>query len=142
MPPSLVNTVAQAEHERRDSHLSGMSHTEDAEEKGRPVVLGLPALSNVYSTHHADSSCATAPQHAVVEAANPCRQRLNSSEGMPSPSGQALGQWHGTGKHVPTVWSHHQRQGRDHWDQQGDPTATDDRRDDRSSWLMDGRLNL
>ena len=109
MPSSLLNTVVQAEHERRDSHLSGMSHTEDAEEKGRRVVLGLPESSNVYSTHHADSSCATAPKDAVVEPANLGRQRLNSSEGMSSPSGPAIGHWHGTGKHVPTVWSHHQR---------------------------------
>ena len=59
-------------------------------------------------------------------------QRQDSSEGMPSPFGQALGQWHGKGKHVPTVWSHYQRQGREHWDQQGDPTATNDRREDAS----------
>ena len=31
MPPSLANTVAQAEHDRRDSHLPVVSHTEDAE---------------------------------------------------------------------------------------------------------------
>ena len=42
MPPPHVNRVAQAEHEQRDSHLSVVSHTEDAEEKGRRVVLGLP----------------------------------------------------------------------------------------------------
>ena len=38
MPPSLVNPVAQAEKEQRDSHLSVVSHTE----KRRRVVLGLP----------------------------------------------------------------------------------------------------
>ena len=124
MPHSLVDTVAQSEHERRDSHLSVVSHTKDAEEKGRRVVLGLPEIPNVYSTHHGDSSCATEPQDAAVEAANPGCQRQDSSEGMPSPSGQALGQWHVKGKHVPTVWGNYQRQGRDHWDQQGDPTAT------------------
>ena len=42
MPPSLVNNVALAVHERRDSRLSAVSHTEDAEERGRRVVLGLP----------------------------------------------------------------------------------------------------
>ena len=84
--------------------------------KKRRVVSGLPELSNVYSTHHDDSSCATTPQDAAVEAANPGRQRQDSGEGMSSPSGQALGQWHMKGKHVPTVWDNHQRQGRDHWD--------------------------
>ena len=67
----VVNPVAQAEHERRDSHLSVVSHTEDAEEKGRRVILGLPEISNVYSTHHGDSSCATESQDAAIEAANP-----------------------------------------------------------------------
>ena len=128
MPPSLVNTVALASHERRIFHLSVVSHPEDAEEKGRRVVLGLPELSSVYSTHH-DSSCPTTPQDAAVEAANSGRQRQDSSEGMSSPSGQALGQWHRKGKHMPTVWSHHLRQGRDYWDQHGDTAATDDRRD-------------
>ena len=116
-------------------HLAGPipnTHTEDAEEKGRRVVLGLPELSNVYSTHHGDSSCATEPQDAAIEAANQGRQRQDSREGMPSPSGQALGQWHGKGNHVPPLWSHYQRQERDHWDQLGDPTATDDRREDAS----------
>ena len=92
MPPSLVNTVAQAEHEQRDSHLS-----EDAEEKGRRMVFRLSELSNVYSTHHDDSSCARTPQDAAVEAAKTGRQRQASSEGLSSPPGQALGQWHGGG---------------------------------------------
>ena len=42
---------------------------------------------------------------------------------------KTLGQRHGQGNHVPTVWSHHQRQRRDYRDQQVDPTATDDHRD-------------
>ena len=45
-------------------------------------------------------------------------------ERMPPLFDQALGQWHGKGNHVPTVWSHHQRQGRDHGDQQVDSTDT------------------
>ena len=53
------NPVAQAEHGRRDPPLSVMSHTEDAEEEGRCVVLGLPKLYSVYSNHHDDSSGAT-----------------------------------------------------------------------------------
>ena len=81
MPPSLVNTVAQAEHERRDSQLSVVSHTGDTEEKGRRVVLGLPKLSNVFSTHHDGSSGGTESQrHYPGEAV-----------------GQALGKWHGKG---------------------------------------------
>ena len=59
MPHSRVNTVAQAEYAQRDSHTPALSHAEDAEEKWRRVVLGLPELSNVY------------PQDAAVEAANP-----------------------------------------------------------------------
>ena len=91
----------------------------------------------MYSTHHDSSSCAT------VEAANSARQQQDSSEGVSSSSGQALGHWHGKGKHLPTVGSHHQRQWRDHWDQQGDPTATDDRRDDpHSNQTVGGRTEL
>ena len=37
-----------------------MSHAEDAEEKGSRVVVKLPELSNVYSTHHDNSFV---PQH-------------------------------------------------------------------------------
>ena len=102
MPHSLVNTVAQAECERRDSHLPAVSHR--GCRKGNAWFW--------YSTHHGNSSCATDPQDAAVEAENPGRQRQDSSERMPSPSGQGLGQWHGKGKHVPTVWGHYQRQGR------------------------------
>ena len=72
----------------------------------------------------------TAPQDAAVEAApNRGRPRQDPSERMSSPFGQDLGQRHGEGNHVPTVWSHHQRQGRDYKDQEVDPTATDDHRD-------------
>ena len=72
----------------------------------------------------------TAPQDAAVEAApNPGRPRQDPGERMSSPPGQDLGQRHGKGNHVPTVWSHHQRQRRDYRDQQVDPTATDDHRD-------------
>ena len=47
-------------------------------------------IQRVQHPHHGDSSCATEPQDAAVEAANPGRQRQDSSEGMPSPSGPAL----------------------------------------------------
>ena len=94
--------------------------------------MGLPELSNVCSTHHGDPSCATERQDAAVGAANPACQRQDSSEGRPTPSGQALGHWHGKGKHVPTVWSHYQQQGRDHWDQQIGPEEIGERRGDAS----------
>ena len=44
MPPSLVNLVAQAEHERRDSHVSVVSHTKDAEEKGETRGFGVARI--------------------------------------------------------------------------------------------------
>ena len=44
--------------------------------------LGLPELSNVYSTHHDDSSGATEPQDAATEAAGSSSQRQDPSEGM------------------------------------------------------------
>ena len=129
MHPPIENTIAQTEHGRRDSTLSVVSHVEDAKEEGRRVDLGLSELSHVSSINHDDSSCATASQDVAMEKASQGRQREDSGERMSSPFGQALGQWHGKGKHAPTVWSHHQRQGRDYRDQQVDPTATDDRRD-------------
>ena len=55
--------------------LPRLNMSGEAEERGRRVVLGLPELSNVYSTHHGDSSCATEPQDATAERANPGRQR-------------------------------------------------------------------
>ena len=56
---SLQNPVASTEHECRDPHLPVVSHTENAEEEGRGVVLGLPKLYSVYSNHHDDSSGGT-----------------------------------------------------------------------------------
>ena len=50
LPPP--NPVASTEHGCRDSRLPGVSHTEDAENKERRMVLGVPELSNVYSSHH------------------------------------------------------------------------------------------
>ena len=75
-------------------------HTENAEEEG--VALGLPKFFSVCRTHHHDSSGATESQ------------RQNPGEGMSSPVGQTPGEWHGKGIFMPAVWSHHQRQGRNH----------------------------
>ena len=69
------------------------------------MILGLPKLYSVYGTHN-DSSGATESQ------------RQDPSEGMSSPVGQTPSEWHGKGKYVPAVWSHHQRQGRNHGNQQ------------------------
>ena len=55
MIPLFQNPVASTEHECRDLHLSVVSHTENAEEEGRSVVLGLPKFLSVYSNHHDDS---------------------------------------------------------------------------------------
>ena len=101
----------------RDSRLPAVPHTEDTEEKGRRVVLGMSELSNVYSSHHHDTSGATEFQDAAAEAADPSSQRQETSEGMPTPPGQALGKWHGKGKYVSAVRGYHQRRGRDHWNQ-------------------------
>ena len=59
MFPLFQNPVASTEHESRNLRLPAVSHTENAEEEGRCVVLGLPKLYNVYSNHHDDSSGGT-----------------------------------------------------------------------------------
>ena len=98
--------------------ICSLCHTENAEEEGGHVVLGLPELSNVYSTYHDDSSGATESQDAATEAAGSSSQRQDPGEGMSPSVGQSLGKWYGKGKYVPAVWSHHQRQGRNHRNQQ------------------------
>ena len=80
---------------------------------------------------------ATESQDAATEAANSSSQRQDPSEGTSPPPGQALGKWHGKGKYVSAVWSHHQRQGRDHLNQQVDPDETGDRRGE-ASFQADG----
>ena len=114
----------------------------DAEEKGRRVVLEMSELSNVYSSHHYDPSGTTESQDAAAEAADPSCQRQDTSEGMSTPSGQALGKWHGKGKYVSAVWVHHQRQGRDHWNQQVGPEETTDEGKHHFSWTVEGRTEL
>ena len=59
MFPLFQNPVALTEHECRDPHLPVVSHTENAEEEGRGVVLRLPKLYSVYSNHHDDSYVGT-----------------------------------------------------------------------------------
>ena len=54
MFPPPPNPVASTEHGCRDSPFPAVPHTEDAEEKGRRVVLVMSELSNVYSSHHHD----------------------------------------------------------------------------------------
>ena len=45
--PLLQNPVASTEHECRDPHLPVVLLTENAEEEGRGVVLGLPTFFSV-----------------------------------------------------------------------------------------------
>ena len=52
MFPPPPNPVVSTERGCRDSRLPAVPHTEDAEEKGRRVVLEMSELSNVYSSHH------------------------------------------------------------------------------------------
>ena len=136
LPPPL-NPVVSAEHGCRDSRLPSVPHTEDDEEKGRRVVLWMSELSNVYSSHHHDPSGTTESQDAAAEAADPSSQRQDTSEGMSTPPGQALGKWHGKGKYVSAMRSHHQRQERDHGNQQVDPEEIGDRRGE-ASFQLDG----
>ena len=132
MFPPPPNPIVSTEHGCRDSRLPAVPHSEDAEEKGRRVVLGMSEVSNVHSSHHHDPSGTTESQKAAAEAADPSSQRQDTSEGMSTPPGQALGNGHGKGKHVSAVQDHHQRQGRDRWNQQVDPEETGDRRGEAS----------
>ena len=134
-PPSPIISV---EHGYRDSRLSAVSHTENAEEERRRVVLGMSELPNLYSSHHYEPSSTTESQDAAAEAANPSSQRQDTSEGMQAPPGQALGKWHGKGKYVSAVRGHHQRQGRDHWNQQIGPEETGERRGETVSQQKGG----
>ena len=138
MFPSPPNPVISIEHGYRDSRSSAVPHPENAEEKGRRVVLVMSELSNVYSAHHYESSGATESRDAATEAADPSCQRQDTSEGMSTPPGQALGKWHGKGKYMSAVRGHHQRQGRDRWNQQIGPEVTGDRRGETAS-QQDGR---
>ena len=102
------NPFASTEHGNRDSHLPAVPHTEDAEEKGRRVVLGVSELSNVYSSHFDEPSRATESQGTAAAAANPSSQRQDPSEGMSTPPGQVQGKRNGKGKYVSAVRGHHQ----------------------------------
>ena len=106
MFPLPQNTVTSTEHECRDPHLPTVSHTENAEEEGRCVVLGLPKI--------------------IQRVQHPPRRLLRchriSTTGSRRRDGAAC--WSDPGrmarerKYVPAVWSHHQRQGRNHGNQQ------------------------
>ena len=74
-------------------------------------------------------------QHLITE-----HQKLKATR----PPGQALGKWHGKGKYVSAVRDH-QRQGRDHWNQQVGPEETGDRRGEASfqpDRTVEGRTEL
>ena len=109
---STSGSVISIKHGCRESLLSAVPHTEDAEEDGGRVVLGMSELPNMYSSHHYDPSGTTESQDAAAEAADPSCQRQDTSEGMSTLPGQAP--WaNGTGKgnYVSAVRGHHQRQG-------------------------------
>ena len=91
MPPSFVNTVAQAERDRRDSNFVRSCHnTEDAKEKGRRVVLGFARI--IQRVQHPPPRLLQFPRHLKMLLLKQQTQAVNdrnSSEGMSSPSGQA-----------------------------------------------------
>ena len=63
-PPSPIISV---EHGYRDSRLSAVSHTENAKEKRRRVVLGMSELSNVCSPNHYEPSSTTESQDVLLK---------------------------------------------------------------------------
>ena len=71
MFPPPPNPVVSTEHGRRDSRLPAVPHTEDAEEKGRRVVLGMSELSNQRVQLPPRPSGTTESQDAAAEAADP-----------------------------------------------------------------------
>ena len=104
--------------------------------------FGVPGLSNVNSTHHDDPSGATESQDAATEAANPSSQRQDPSEGMSPPPSQALGKWHGKGKYVSAVGSHHQRQRATGTSKSIQRKLVTDERKLHSNRLLEGRTEL
>ena len=78
MFPPAPSPIISVEHGYRDSHMSAVSHTEDAEEKRRRVVLGMSELPNVYSSHHYEPSSTTESQDVAIEAADPSSQRQDA----------------------------------------------------------------
>ena len=105
-----------------------LCHTENAEEEGECVVLGGARIIQRARLPPRQPLLCHRISRRRPEAADPSSQRQDSSELMSTLPGQALGKWHAKGKYVPGVWSHHQRQGRNHGNQQGDPEETGDRR--------------
>ena len=96
--------------------------------KGDAWFWGLPEKSLQHPTRRL-LLCAAHLNNVALKATNLGRQRQNSSEGMPSPSSQALNQKHGKRKHVSNCVELSSTTGRYHWNQQNDATAADDRRE-------------
>ena len=120
--PPFVITVANAEHGRRDCPLC---HTPRMPRKRETRGFGaVRIISRVQHPPRRHPKMLLLKQHQTQAVhdkipAKGCHHLLVKT----------LGQRHGKGNHVPTVWSHHQRQRRDYRDQEVDPTATDDHRD-------------
>ena len=98
MFPPLLNLVTSTEHECRDPHLPAVPHTEDAEEKGRRVVVGR--WQNYPTCTAPTTTTPPVPQNLkmlLLRQQTQNIQRQDPSEGMSPPLGQALGNWHGKG---------------------------------------------
>ena len=131
MFPPPPNPVISIEHGCRDSRLSTVPHTEDAEEKGRRVVLGCQNWTCTAPT----TTTPPVPQNLKTVLLKQQTQAVNDripAKGCRHSPGQALGKWHGKGKYVSAVRGHHQRQGKDHWNQQVGPEETGDPRGEAS----------
>ena len=130
-PPSRVISV---EHGYRDSRLSAVSHTENAEEKTRRVVKEMSELTKV--------RVQLPPLRPLGEPQISRRLLLKQQTQAVNDRIPAKGCRHildkpwaiGTGKgNVSAVRDHHQRQRRDHWNQQIGPEETGERRGETAS---------
>ena len=100
MFPPPPNPVASTEHGCRDSRLPAVPHTENAEEEGGRVVLGMSELSNVYTT------TPPVPQNLKTLLLKQQAQAVNDripAKGCRHLLVKPLGKWHGKGKHVSAV---------------------------------------
>ena len=131
MFPPPLNPVAPTERECRDSRLPPVPHTGDAEEKGDAWFWGC---QNYPTCTTPTMATLPVPQNLKTLLLKQQTQAVNYRipAKMSTLPGHALGKWNGKGKYVSDVRGHHQRHGRDHWNQQVDPQETGDRRGETS----------
>ena len=132
-------------HECRDSHLPAVPHTKDAEEKGR--TRGFGVCQNFPTCTAPTTTTPPAPQNLKTLLLKQQTQAVNDripAKGCRRLLVRAPGKWHGKGKYVSAVRGHHQRQGRDHWNQQVDQEEIGDttREKRHSSRTVEGRTEL